>query len=60
MAKGKGKGKGRGRGENDYCSTCCCCICGGFCIAPVLFFIGIMLVLFENDRVQRIQEYFLL
>ena len=52
MAKGKGKGKGKGRGGSDSRCNCCCII-----LPPVLFVIGILIILGDNTRVDRIEEY---
>ena len=57
MAKGKGKGKGKGRGDSDSSCNCCGCLCCCIILPPVLFVIGILIILGDNTRVDRIEEY---
>ena len=52
MAKGKGKGKGKGTGDSDSRCNCCCII-----LPPILFVIGLFIILGDNSRVDRIEEY---
>ena len=49
MAKGKG-------GDDDGCSSCCCfCCC--LLIPWIVVFKGIVILLPDNTRIQRIEEY---
>lgn len=55
MAKGKGKGK-----ENSSSSSscnCCGCLCCCIILPPILLVIGLIVILVENTRVDRIEEY---
>ena len=57
MAKGKGKGKGKGTGDSDSSCNCCGCLCCCIILPPVLFVIGLFIILGDNTRVDRIEEY---
>lgn len=57
MAKGKGKGKGSGKGDSDSSCNCCGCLCFCIILPPILFVIGIIIILGDNTRVDRIEEF---
>ena len=57
MAKGKGKGKGKGAGNSDSSCNCCGLLCCCIILPPILFVIGILIILGDNTRVDRIEEY---
>lgn len=52
MAKGKGKGKG----DDDSCGNCCCCICLCILLPPIIFIVGLFILMAKNTRVERINE----
>lgn len=52
MAKGKGKGKG----DDDSCGNCCCCICLCILLPPIIFIVGLCILMAKNTRVERIAE----
>ena len=52
MAKGKGKGKG----DDDSCGNCCCCICLSILLPPIIFIVGLCILMAKNTRVERINE----